>query len=92
MEAVRSGARVSAVQQQRSAGEQLPLALVSEGSTVRVLKVRGALELRQHLQELGFVPGANVDVVARAGRDVLVSVKGSSIALGRDMALRIITT
>ncbi len=75
----------------RTAGAQLPLAMVSEGDTVSVLKVRGNTDLRQHLFELGFVPGAQVKVVSRVNGDVLVNVKGATFGIGRDMAMRIVT-
>ncbi len=75
----------------RSVGAQLPLAMVSEGDTVSVAKVRGGAELRQHLSELGFVSGASVKVVSRVNGDVLVSVKGATFGIGRDMAMRIVT-
>lgn len=72
-------------------GAQLPLAMVSPGQTVQVLKVRGTADLRQHLAEMGFVEGAEVRVVSRANGDMLVSVKGSTFGIGRDMAMKIVT-
>lgn len=72
-------------------GPQLPLSLVHEGETVRVVRVKGTPELRQHLSEMGFVEGAEVKVVSRVNGDVLVSVKGSTFGIGRDMAKQIAT-
>ena len=74
-----------------SRGAQLPLAMVGAGETIRVLKVRGGATLRQHLSEMGFVEGAEVKVVSRVNGDVVVSVKGSTFGIGRDMAMRIVT-
>ncbi len=74
-----------------SGGAQLPLSMVSEGQTVLVSRVRGSQELRQHLAELGFVQGASVKVVSRVNGDVLVSVKGATFGIGRDMAQKIAT-
>lgn len=73
-------------------GAQLPLAMVSAGETATVLKVRGGKDLRQHLFELGFVPGAPIKVVSRVSGDMVVSVKGATFGIGRDMAMRIVTT
>ena len=70
---------------------QLPLAMVGEGQTVAVARVRGAQDLRQHMSEMGFVQGAEVKVVSRVNGDVVVSVKGATLALNRDMAMRIVT-
>lgn len=75
----------------RVTGAQLPLSLVHEGSTVTVSRVRGTTELRQHLVELGFVEGAEVKVVSRVNGDVIVSVKGATFGIGRDMAKHITT-
>jgi ferrous iron transport protein A len=72
-------------------GAQLPLAMVHEGETVTVAKVRGGQDLRQHLAELGFVPGGTVKVVSRVNGDVIVGVKGATFGIGRDMAMRIVT-
>lgn len=72
-------------------GAQLPLAMVGKGETIRVLKVRGGSALRQHLSEMGFVEGAEVKVVSRINGDVVVSVKGATFGIGRDMAMRIVT-
>lgn len=72
-------------------GAQLPLAMVSEGDTATVLKVRGGRDLRQRLFELGFVPGTAVKVVSRVSGDMVVSVKGATFGIGRDMAMRIVT-
>ena len=72
-------------------GFQLPLAMVGEGQTVTVARVRGAQDLRQHMSEMGFVQGAEVKVVSRVNGDVVVSVKGATLALNRDMAMRIVT-
>lgn len=72
-------------------GPQLPLSMVHEGETVRVARVKGTPELRQHLSELGFVEGAEVKVVSRVSGDVLVSVKGATFGIGRDMAKNITT-
>ena len=87
--ASRAGARVEATTTGK--GAQLPLAMVSEGETIRVLKVRGGATLRQHLSEMGFVEGAEVKVVSRVNGDVVVSVKGSTFGIGRDMSMRIVT-
>lgn len=72
-------------------GSQLPLAMASEGQTVMVARVRGPQDLRQRMAEMGFVQGAEVKVVSRVNGDVVVSVKGATLALNRDMAMRIVT-
>lgn len=72
-------------------GAQLPLAMVGQGEEVTVAKVRGTQDFRQHLSELGFVEGAQVKVVSRVNGDVIVSVKGATFGINRDMAMKIVT-
>ena len=71
------------------AAPQLPLAMAGTDEVVRVARVRGDADLRQHLAELGFVDGAEVKVVSRAAGDVIVIVKGARLALNRSMASHI---
>lgn len=73
-----------------SGGARLPLAMMGEGDSATVLAVRGSQDLRQRLLELGFVPGAKVKVVSRVSGNVLVSVKGATFGIGRDMAMHIV--
>lgn len=71
---------------------QLPLAMAGADEVVRVARVRGDADLRQHLANLGFVEGAEVKVVSRAAGDVIVTVKGARLALNRAMASRVSVT
>jgi ferrous iron transport protein A len=76
-------------QEQGMASARMPLAVVPEGTTVHVVDVHGNPELRQHLAELGFVSGAEVKVTSRAGRDLIVTLKGASLAIGHAMGMHI---
>lgn len=72
--------------------QQLPLAFVSAGETVKVLKVRGKSDLTHHLENLGFVEGAEIKVVAGVRGDLVVEVKGAQVAISRQAANHIVTT
>ena len=65
----------------------LPLADVGEEQIIR--KVGGSQELRQHLADMGFVPGGAVTVVSTIGGSVIVRVKESRVAISREMAQKI---
>ena len=67
----------------------VPLAMVNVGDTNEILKITDRDELRQHLAELGFVVGERATVVAQMGGNVIVSIKGSRIAIDKTMAMRI---
>lgn len=67
----------------------MPLVFSDVGEEQVIHCVKGGCQCRQHLEELGFVPGAAVVVVADRHGDVIVNIKGSRIALGRGMASKV---
>lgn len=67
-------------------GQALPLSLVRAGETVTVRRVRGNEDMRRHLQEIGFVDGAEVHVFSSSGANIIVLVKGSRFGLDAKVA------
>ncbi|MBQ9891229.1 MAG: ferrous iron transport protein A [Firmicutes bacterium] len=67
----------------------MPLALAVAGEENIIKKVGGSPEVRQHLEELGFVAGGNVTVITQMGGNVIVKVKESRIAISKEMARKI---
>lgn len=67
----------------------MPLAMAQVGDVNIIKKISGRDEVRQHLAELGFVVGEEVQVVNEMGGNLILSVKGSRIALDKTMAMRI---
>ena len=63
----------------------MPLVLANAGEEQIVKKVGGSQELRQHLADMGFVPGGSVTVVSTIGGNVIVKVKESRVAISREM-------
>lgn len=72
--------------------QQMPLSFLKEGEAAKVVKVRGKGDLQHHLENLGFVEGADVKVVSGMAGDLIVEVKGAQVAIGRDAAARIVTS
>lgn len=68
----------------------MPLIFAKEGEPASIKKVGGKEDTRQFLEKLGFVTGAAVTVISTVGGNVIVNVKDSRIAIGKDMASRII--
>ena len=54
-----------------------------------IQRIGGKEEIRRFLENLGFVPGAVVTVVSKAGGNVIVNIKESRVAIGKDMANKI---
>ena len=67
----------------------MPLGTANVGDVNIIKQINGRDDVRQHLAELGFVPGAEVSVVSELGGNLILSVKESRIALDKTMAMRI---
>ena len=67
----------------------MPLGMANVGDVNIIKQITGRDDVRQHLAELGFVPGAEVSVVSELGGNLILSVKESRIALDKTMAMRI---
>ena len=67
----------------------MPLAMAQPGTRKKKKKVGGKPEIRQFLENLGFVTGGMVSVISRTGGNVIVEVKGTRVAVNRDMAAKI---
>ena len=67
----------------------MPLAMAQVGDVNIIKKISGRDEVRQHLAELGFVVGEEVQVVNEMGGNLILFVKGARIALDKTMAMRI---
>ena len=68
----------------------MPLSMIAIGETRKVLKINGKDETRQFLNNLGFVPGAEITVVTQLAGNIIVCVKNTRVALDKSMANRII--
>ena len=68
----------------------MPLTFAKEGELASIKKVGGKEDIRQFLENLGFVVGAAVTVISTSGGNLIVNIKDSRVAIGKDMASRII--
>ncbi len=67
----------------------MPLTLANPGETNTIKKVGGKPDVKQHLENLGFVVGGDVTVVNSLAGNVIVNVKESRVALSQEMAQKI---
>ena len=67
----------------------MPLTLANVGEENIIKKVGGNPEVKQHLENLGFVVGGTVTVVNSMAGNLIVNVKESRIAISREMAQKI---
>lgn len=64
----------------------MPLSMVRAGDTVTVSRVKGAADVKRHLETLGFVEGSQVHVVTSGGDNIIVLVKGARFGLDAKVA------
>lgn len=67
----------------------MPLSMVGTGEEGVIKKVGGNEDTKRFLENLGFVVGGTVSVVSEIEGNLIVNVKDSRVAIGKDMANRI---
>ena len=68
----------------------IPLTMIEIGDSVPIKKVGGKPEIRQFLENLGFVPGSSVSVITRTNGNVIVNIKESRVAISSGLASKIL--
>lgn len=67
----------------------LPLTMASQGEPMTIKKIGGKQETKKFLETLGFVVGGTITVVSEINGNMIVNVKDSRVAIGKDMANKI---
>ncbi len=67
----------------------MPLSYAVPGEASVVRRIGGSPEVKKHLENLGFVVGGAVTVIAAMHGSVIVKVKESRVAINDEMARRI---
>ena len=67
----------------------LPLTMASQGEPVTIKKIGGKQETKKFLETLGFVVDGTITVVSEINGNMIVNVKDSRVAIGKDMANKI---
>lgn len=71
-------------------GGYMPLSMVKAGEPGTIKRVGGRADTRRFLEGLGFVIGAIVTVVSDIDGNMIVNIKDSRVAIGKDMANKIL--
>ena len=67
----------------------MPLVLAEAGEENIIRKVGGNAEMKQHLEDMGFVVGGSVTVMSVIGGNLIVKVKESRVAVSDELARKI---
>jgi ferrous iron transport protein A len=69
-----------------------PLVMAAIGEQVYLESIKGGKKMLRRLTALGLTPGVELNVVQNTGGVLLLSVRGSRIALGRGMARKMMVS
>lgn len=67
----------------------MPLTMARAGEEREIKRIGGRDEARRFLESLGFVVGAVISVVSGMNGNLIVNIKGSRVAISKEMANKI---
>ncbi len=67
----------------------MPLTMATVGDVFRIKRVGGLEDTRRHLANMGFVEDAEITVISETAGNLIVLVKGTRVALGKELANKI---
>ena len=67
----------------------MPLSMMCTGEKGWIQRIQGGPGFQRRLSHLGFVPGAELTLIQRAGNHYILEIKNSRIALDHKMAMHI---
>ena len=67
----------------------MPLTFAGTEESYVIQRIGGKPEVRKHLENLGFVAGAEVSIVNTMGGNLIVKVKEARVAISQEMAQKI---
>ena len=67
----------------------MPLTFAQEEEQRKILKLGGKPEVRQHLADMGFNVGSDVQIISKVGDNLIVKIKETRVALSKELANKI---
>jgi ferrous iron transport protein A len=67
----------------------IPLFLADAGVPLIIKKIGGSPEVKQHLENLGFNAGSEIVIINTLGKNLIVKVKESRVAVSDELAKKI---
>ena len=67
----------------------MPICFADVNQEVVIQRITGSDKVKQHLEKLGLVVGETITIVNKANEDLIIKVKGVSMAISHDLAKRI---
>ena len=68
----------------------MPIYLADSHENLIIKRITGTDKVKAHLENLGFIVGEPVMVINKVNDNVIVKIKGVSLAISRELAKRIL--
>lgn len=69
----------------------IPLAFMASGERGEIVEIRGGQRMAKRLYGMGLTPNSLVEViVSNPAGPILINIRGSRVAIGRGMAMKIL--
>ena len=68
----------------------MPIYMADLHTDYVIREITGSDKVKAHLSNLGFIPGETINVVSRVDDNVIVKIKGVSLAISDILAKRIL--
>lgn len=67
----------------------MPIILCPLNEENIIKKIGGSTEIKRHLENLGIVVGGNATLISQVNENVIIKVKETRIAVGKELAQKI---
>ena len=67
----------------------MPISLASPCEELTIKRLGGSDKIQMHLRNLGFVEGTPVVIISKIDKNVIVKIKGVSLAITYELANKI---
>ena len=67
----------------------MPISLAHPNETLTIKRLGGSEKIKMHLRNLGFIEGEPVIIISKINKNVIVKIKGVSLAITYELANKI---
>ena len=68
----------------------MPIYFAEPHTSLTIVEIKGNDKVRAHLHNLGFIVGETIMLVSKVDDNVIVKLKGVSLAISNELAKRIL--
>ena len=68
----------------------MPICFADCDQQVQIQRITGSDKIKNHLKNLGFTIGENVYIVNKVNNNIILKIKGITLAVSEELARRII--